>query len=85
MMYDLRKKVSAFLSKYGVYVALVAFLALLISGLRVLDEADGGLVKLPMRALEGALAALTSCQLWFNDCSVCCLLWPKAVTFCGIR
>ncbi len=46
MMYDLRKKVSAFLSKYGVYVALVAFLALLISGLRVLDEADGGLLQL---------------------------------------
>lgn len=43
---NLLKKISGFCKRYGVYLSLIAFLALFIAGLRVLDEADGGLLQL---------------------------------------
>lgn len=45
-MSQILEKIQLYVEKGGVYLALVAFLALLVAGLRVLDEADGGLLQL---------------------------------------
>ncbi|MCB1137108.1 MAG: DUF2029 domain-containing protein [Leptospiraceae bacterium] len=46
MVSQILEKIQLYVEKGGVYLALVAFLALLVAGLRVLDEADGGLLQL---------------------------------------
>tara|TARA_B100002051_G_scaffold276844_1_gene330260 strand:+ start:4107 stop:5573 length:1467 start_codon:yes stop_codon:yes gene_type:complete len=43
---EVLEKVRRFCERYGVYLALLAFVALFVAGLRVLDEADGGLLQL---------------------------------------
>ena len=45
-MREVIKKVIGFCERYGVYLALLAFIALFVAGLRVLDESDGGLLQL---------------------------------------
>ncbi len=45
-MREVIEKVIGFCERYGVYLALLAFIALFVAGLRVLDESDGGLLQL---------------------------------------